>query len=122
MSYALLREARDQGFESVFLRREVRTNPRWVVGVQTSPPTPFAARDRENPPSGLGQGLQARGQIGRIAGDIVLDNLAADDNQPGGNPDPRVELFALTQLRHPIDQRQPAARGARSASSSCACG
>ena len=42
----------------------------------------------------------------------MLNNLAANDNQPGGNPDPRVELFCLVQLRHPIDQRQPAARGA----------
>src|SRR6516225_5392226 len=46
-----------------------------------------------------------------LAGDIVLDNLAAHDDQPGGNPDARLELFALTQLRHPLDQRQPAARG-----------
>jgi len=42
----------------------------------------------------------------------MLDNLAADDHQPGGNPDPRVELFGLIELRHPIDQRQPASRGA----------
>src|SRR5215472_12215645 len=47
---------------------------------------------------GLGQGLQARREIGRIAGDIVLDNLAADDNQSGGDPEPRVELFGLIQL------------------------
>jgi hypothetical protein len=60
----------------------------------------------------LGQGLEASGEIGRIAGDIVLDHLAADDNQPGGNPDPRVELFGLVQLQHPIDQRQPASRSA----------
>jgi hypothetical protein len=56
--------------------------------------------------------LQARGEIGGVAGDIVLDNLAADDHQPGGDPDPRVELLGVTQLRHPIDQRQPTARGA----------
>jgi len=61
---------------------------------------------------GLGQGLQARGEIGRIAGDIVLDNLPADDHQPGGNPDPRMELFGLIELRHPTDQRQPAPRRA----------
>ena len=42
----------------------------------------------------------------------MLDNLATDDHQPGGNPDPRVELFGLIELRHPIDQRQPASRGA----------
>ena len=59
---------------------------------------------------GLGQGLQARGEIGRIAGDIVLDDLAADDNQPGGNPHARVELFGLIEPRNPIDQRQPASR------------
>jgi hypothetical protein len=61
---------------------------------------------------GLGQGLQTRGEIGRIAGNIVLDDLAADNNQPGGDPDPRVKLFGLIQLRHPIDQHQPASRGA----------
>jgi len=42
----------------------------------------------------------------------VLDNLTADDNQPSGNADPRMELFDLLQLRHPIDQRQPASHGA----------
>ena len=47
----------------------------------------------------------------RIADDIVLDNLAANDNQPSGNPDPRVELFGLVQLRHPLGQRQPASSG-----------
>jgi hypothetical protein len=61
---------------------------------------------------GLGRGLQARREIRRVAGDIVLDHLAANDNQPGGYPDPRAELFALIELHHPIDQRQPASRGA----------
>jgi DNA-binding winged helix-turn-helix (wHTH) protein len=60
----------------------------------------------------LGQGLQPGGEIGCITGDIVLDDLAADDNQPGGNPDPHVKLFGLIELRHPTDQRQPASRGA----------
>jgi hypothetical protein len=59
---------------------------------------------------GFGQGLQARSEIGRIADDIVLDDLAADDNQPGGDPNPRVELFGLIQPRHPFDQYQPASR------------
>ena len=58
----------------------------------------------------LGQGLQTSGEIRCIADDIVLDNLAADDDQPGGNPDSCVELF-LMQPRHPLDQRQPASRG-----------
>jgi hypothetical protein len=60
---------------------------------------------------GFGQGLQARGEIGRITGHIMLDNLAADDYQPGGNPDTRVELFGLIEPRYPIDQCQPASRG-----------
>jgi len=59
----------------------------------------------------LRQSLQARREVGRVAGDIVLYNLAAHDNQPGGNPHARLELFDLIQLRHPIDQRQSAARG-----------
>ena len=42
----------------------------------------------------------------------MLDNLPTDDNKPGGNADPRMELFSLIQLRYPIDQRQPASRGA----------
>jgi hypothetical protein len=44
----------------------------------------------------------------------VLDDLAANDNQPSGNSDPRVELFGLIQLLHPIDQRQPASCSALS--------
>jgi hypothetical protein len=42
----------------------------------------------------------------------VLDNLAADHYQPSRNPDPRVERFGLLELRHSIDQDQPASRGA----------
>src|SRR5215471_1299282 len=34
------------------------------------------------------------------------------DNQPGGDPHARVELFGPVQLQHPIDQRRPASRGA----------
>src|SRR5262245_41745859 len=60
---------------------------------------------------GPGQSLQASGEIGRIAGDVVLDYLAADDNQPSGNPNPGVELFGLIEPRYPIDQRQSASRG-----------
>jgi len=60
----------------------------------------------------LGQGLQPRGEVRRLAGDIVLYNLAADDNQPGGDPDPRVKFFGLVQLLYPVDQRQTASRGA----------
>jgi hypothetical protein len=40
----------------------------------------------------------------------VLNNLAADDHQPGRNPDPRVKFFGVTQPRHPIDQYQSASR------------
>jgi hypothetical protein len=46
-------------------------------------------------PAWPGQGLQARSESGRIADDIVLDNLADDDNQPGGDPYPHVEPFGL---------------------------
>ena len=35
---------------------------------------------------GFRQSLQARREVGRVAGDIVLYNLAAHDNKPGGNP------------------------------------
>jgi uncharacterized protein YunC (DUF1805 family) len=42
----------------------------------------------------------------------VLDDLTADDNEPGGNADPRVELFGLIEPPHPVDQRQPASCGA----------
>ena len=61
---------------------------------------------------GLGQDLQASGEIWRITGDIVLDDFAADDHQPGGDPHPHVKVFGLIELRHPIDQHQTASRGA----------
>ena len=44
---------------------------------------------------GFRQSLQARREVGRVAGDIVLYNLAAHDNKPGGNPYARLELFDL---------------------------
>jgi hypothetical protein len=71
-----------------------------------------AATEGDHYSVGLGQGLETSGEIGCVAGDIVLGNLAADDNQPGGNPHPRMKLFGLIELRHPIDQRQPASSGA----------
>ena len=41
----------------------------------------------------LRQSLQPRSEIGRLADDVVLDNLTADDNQTCRDPDAGVKLF-----------------------------
>jgi hypothetical protein len=51
------------------------------------------------------QRLKAGGKVGRFADDIVLDNLTADDNQPGSNPDARLKLFG--ELKPPPDRSAP---------------
>jgi len=45
-----------------------------------------AGAGRKHDSVGLGQGLQARGDIGRVAGDIVLGNLAPTTTSPVAIP------------------------------------
>ena len=75
----------------------------------------------------LGQGLQAGGEVRRFADDRLLLRRAladqiADDDQPGGDADARLQLDGLTSRRPTASTTRSPARTARSASSSCACG
>ena len=61
----------------------------------------------------LGQGLQAGGEVRRFADDRLFLRRAfadqiADDDQPGGNPDPRLELGGFDiEAADSVDDAQP---------------
>ena len=101
-------------------------NLRRDLGIRRDHRQPAGARG-DHDSVRLGQGLQAGGEVGRFADDHrAAPNLAdqiADDNQPGGNPDPRLQLCPPDlELRRPRRPAPTRIATARSASSSCACG
>ena len=61
----------------------------------------------------LGHGLQTRGEVRRLANDRLLlrrslANQVADDHQPGGDPDPRLEIGGFDiEVSDSIDSAQP---------------
>src|SRR5262249_29139543 len=78
--------------------------------------------------AGVGHGLEAGGEVRSLSGDAALLRLArpgeiADYDDAGSDPDPSLEWLRARrrQLAHRLDGGE-AARTARSASSSCACG
>ena len=76
----------------------------------------------------LGQGLQPGGEVRRFADDRLLLRRAfadevADDHEPGGDADARLQLDGFDiEAADRVDRQPSPARTARSASSSCACG